>query len=226
MRKTFFFVAVLWFILPAFVCAQNPNGTAETIAPGLKAINEFTLVGEKSFLTGYEAQNSDGTLNVVVEIPTGTTAKWEVSKPEGYLKWNFKNGKPRLVQYLGYPGNYGMIPKTLLPKELGGDGDPLDVIILGPAAPRGAVVKAKLLGVLKLLDGGEQDDKLIAVYEQSALYQVDNLAELNKKFPGVSEIIELWFTNYKGPGEMESLGFGDIAEARKILDAAVKAFAE
>ena len=46
--------------------------------------------------------------------------------------------KPREVKYLGYPGNYGMIPRTLLPKELGGDGDPLDVIVLGPAVERGS----------------------------------------------------------------------------------------
>ena len=38
-------------------------------------------------------------------------------------KWEFRDGKPRVVAYLGYPGNYGMIPRTLLPKEHGGDGD-------------------------------------------------------------------------------------------------------
>lgn len=41
------------------------------------------------------------------------------------MKWEFKKGKPRVVSYLGYPGNYGMIPKTLLSKESAGDGDPL-----------------------------------------------------------------------------------------------------
>jgi len=62
-----------------------------------------------------------------------------------------------------------MIPQTLLSKENGGDGDPLDVIILGPSISRGSVVKAHLIGVLKLLDGGEQDDKLIAIIDNSII---------------------------------------------------------
>ena len=74
----------------------------------------------------------------MIEIPTGTTAKWEVVKPSGELRWEFDQGRPRVVRYLGYPGNYGMIPRTLLPKEEGGDGDPLDVVVLGPAVPRGS----------------------------------------------------------------------------------------
>jgi len=55
-----------------------------------------------------------------------------VKKPDGIMKWAFEDGKPRVIKYLAYPGNYGMIPRTLLPKELGGDGDPLDIIMLGP----------------------------------------------------------------------------------------------
>ena len=95
----------------------------KAIAPGLRAVDEYTIIGPKNFLSDYSPKNSDGTINVVVEIPTGTIAKWEVTKPEGKLEWEFKEGKPRIVKYLGYPGNYGMIPRSILPKELGGDGD-------------------------------------------------------------------------------------------------------
>ena len=193
-------------------------------ADNLTLTDPYTLVGEKSFLTGYEPLNPDGDINVVVEIPTGTLEKWEVVKPGGELKWEFRNDKPRIVQYLGYPGNYGMVPQTLLPKELGGDGDPLDVIVLGPAVPRGSVVKARLIGVLRLLDGGEQDDKLLAVQQDTPLYDVNSLKELDEKYQGVSEIVRIWFSNYKGPGKMEAKGFGDEDEARRILDAAMREF--
>ena len=143
------------------------------LCSGMKLLREFvksyvgirmhTLVGPKNFLKDFEPINSDGTINVVIEIPAGTAAKWEVDKKDGSLKWEFKEGKPRIVKYLGYPGNYGMVPQTLLSKELGGDGDPLDVLVLGKMVPRGSVVDAKLIGILKFLDGGEQDDKLLAV---------------------------------------------------------------
>ena len=186
----------------------------------------FVLPGTRNYLTDFPAQNPDGTVNVVVEIPAGTTAKWEVTKPDGRLAWERRDGQPRRVRYLGYPGNYGMVPRTLLPQELGGDGDPLDVIVLGPAAERGAVLKVRVVGVLRLLDRGEQDDKLLAVMTNSAFQDVETLTELRQTFPGVTEILELWFANYKGPGKMVSQGYGEVDEARAILEAAVAAFAE
>jgi inorganic pyrophosphatase len=115
-----------------------------------------------------------------------------------------------------------MIPQTLLSKEIGGDGDPLDVIILGPPILRGSIAKAKLIGVLKLLDGEEQDDKLITVGEDSLFYKVDSLEELNKKFPGVLIILESWFLNYKGVGEIKSKGFAGIDVAKLILSKAIE----
>jgi inorganic pyrophosphatase len=184
----------------------------------------LTLVGDRNLVSDFPARVSDDSIHVVVEIPTGTTAKWEVDKVDGALRWEIKNGAPRVVRYLGYPGNYGMVPRTLLAKEDGGDGDPLDVIVLGPALERGAVVHARLIGVLELLDGGEQDDKLLAVQEGTALAEVRTLAELDRSFPGVTTIVETWFANYKGPGEMESRGFGDVADANAILERAIAAY--
>jgi inorganic pyrophosphatase len=221
-----FFVA---FAVLTFSCnspVPEPEATAvqdEQAVPA-ESGDIYTLKGEHSFLSGYEPVFEDGDINVVVEIPTGTVAKWEVAKPSGEMKWEFVDDKPREVKYLGYPGNYGMIPKTLLPKELGGDGDPLDVIVLGPAVERGSVIKCKLIGVLQLLDRGEQDDKLIAVLENTPFYDVNNLVELDANFNGVSEIVKLWFANYKGPGKMEPKGFADEKKAREILNAAVEAY--
>ena len=178
----------------------------------------------KNLLTDFKPLFNDGDINVVVEIPTGTIEKWEVEKQNGQLKHEIKNNVPRIIQYIGYPGNYGMIPRTLLPKEQGGDGDPLDVIVLGPPVKRGSVVKCKLIGVLHLLDRGEQDDKLIAVLEGTPLYKVNSLEELNENYTGISTIIKIWFTNYKGPGKLESKGFGNKEMATSILNSAIKEY--
>ena len=198
--------------------AQTPN------AKGLEEVDAYTLRGERSFLSGYPPLNEDQTINVVVEIPTGTTAKWEVVKPSGEMKWEFERGKPRVVAYLGYPGNYGMIPRTLLPKERGGDGDPLDVIVLGPAVPRGTVVRARVIGVLKLEDGGAQDDKIIAVLDGDPLAVATSIPELDEKFSGVSQIIEIWFESYKGRGKLEARGFQGRDAGMKLVEVAAAAF--
>lgn len=174
-----------------------------------------------NLFTEFPPTNKDGTVNAVIEIPTGTVEKWEVTKTMGQLELEQIDGAPRLVKYLGYPGNYGMIPRTLLSKESGGDGDPLDILVLGPSARRGSVLECKIIGVLYLQDKGEQDDKLIAVSPESAFYSVTDIKELELQYNGVSEIIEIWFSNYKGTGKMESKGFGSRMEALEILNEAI-----
>ncbi len=166
----------------------------------------------------------DGDVNAVIEIPTGTLEKWELNKLSGQVEWELVNNVPRIVNYLGYPGNYGMIPRTLLSKEHGGDGDPLDIIVLGPPVERGSLLKCKIIGVLYLIDRGEQDHKLVAVSTNSPLYDVNSMHDLNKSYIGISEILQLWFTNYKGPGKMESQGYGDKKNADDILKAALNEY--
>ena len=190
------------------------------VAPDLTFTDPYTLSSKKNLLKDWPPKDESGKVHAVIEIPAGRTEKWEVSKEDGNLKWNFKKGRPRVLKYIGYPGNYGMVPQTLLPFEAGGDGDPLDIILLGPPIDQGEVAIAKLIGVLKLEDGGEQDDKLIAVQVNSPLKKADSIEELDERFPGISQILELWFTNYKGKGKMKSKGFGDLQEAEKILNTA------
>jgi inorganic pyrophosphatase len=224
-RRNALLVAVFGTFLLVGCSPVPPNETPDRSSERTEA-DPPTLAGEKHLLRDYPPLDAEGLLNVVVEIPAGTNAKWEVNKSTGRLQWQLRDGQPRIVSYLAYPGNYGMVPRTLLPEELGGDGDPLDVIVLGPSVPRGTLLRARLLGVLKLLDNGEQDDKLIAVQQDAPLGQVADLDQLNREYPGVAEILEIWFRNYKGPGETESKGFGDRSEAASILQAAVAAYRE
>lgn len=174
-----------------------------------------------NLLTDYIPLYTDGDVNAVIEIPTGTLDKWELNKLNGQIEWELVNDVPRVVNYLGYPGNYGLIPRTLLSKEHGGDGDPLDIIVLGQAEERGSVIKCKLIGVLYLMDRGEQDDKLIAVSSNSPLYGINGIDELDEKYIGISEILKLWFTNYKGTGKMMSKGYGNRINALDILQTAI-----
>ena len=94
----------------------------------------------RNVYTDFPARNADGTLNAVIEIPQGDVRKFETDVTTGRLFWELKGGKPRKVAYLGYPGNYGMVPRTL-----GGDGDPLDVIVIGATELRGAIAPARLV---------------------------------------------------------------------------------
>lgn len=190
------------------------------LAPGLTFENETTIKSPVNFLTVRPALNADGTANVVVEIPTGTHAKWEV-KPDGTLCWDKKDGVPRIVNYLAYLGNYGMMPGTLQ-----GDGDPIDILVLAPAYPRGSVVSAQVIGVLLFTDDGEQDNKLLAVVPGLPLGDVTSLEDLDERFPDVSHLVQTWFERYKGAGkEMIFKGREDRDQAMELIHEAVAKFA-
>lgn len=217
MKKYLCSIVFAALLMPGLACA-NAVGVTEQAS---------VLKGEKHYLHEYPAHNLDGTINVVVEIPAGTTAKYEVDKKTGLMVLEQKNGQPRYVQYLSYPANYGLIPRTVLAKEKGGDGDPLDAIVLGDAAPRGAVIQARTLGVLTLVDNGEEDSKVILAAVGSPFEKVHSIKELTATFPGVVEILQTWFTSYKGYGkdgklQLSSTGVKERTAATKLIgDAAL-----
>jgi inorganic pyrophosphatase len=69
-----------------------------------------------------------------------------------------------------------------------------------------------------------QDDKIVAVLPDSPLGGVSSIEELRRDFKGVAEILDTWFADYKGPGVIETSGFGTVQEARETIRAASVAY--
>lgn len=90
----------------------------------------------------------------VIEVPMGSTNKYELDKETGLLKLDRV-----LYSAVHYPANYGFIPRTFCD-----DGDPLDVLVLGrePVVPL-TIVKARAIGLMRMRDEKGMDDKIIAV---------------------------------------------------------------
>jgi inorganic pyrophosphatase len=164
---------ILLLSIVLFSCRNGEEGSEININ-SLTQLEESNNNDSVHFLHGYPAMVGDSLVNVVIEIPTGTLEKWEVNKENGELEWSEINGSKRVVNYLGYPGNYGMIPQTLQDAAVGGDGDPLDILILGPPLTRGSIVECRVIGILRMLDDGELDDKLIALPAKGYLENIRN----------------------------------------------------
>jgi inorganic pyrophosphatase len=161
---------------------------------------------------------SDSLVNVVIEIPAGTNEKWEVNKQTGNIECQqVTPDSLRMIDYLVYPANYGFVPQTLLSETDGGDGDPVDVFILGPSIPRGEIVKVRIVGIIHMIDDYELDPKLLAVDFDSPVLDVSSYEMLVNKYPGVVEIIRLWLSNYKGPGYIDILSVNDENDALHYL---------
>jgi inorganic pyrophosphatase len=217
-------VAVMALYAPAASACPQSLEREYLVAPGFRVVNNCLVPTSHhhrnfNFYRDVRPLNADGTINVVVEIPAGTNAKWEVAEDTGVMCWELKDGAPRLIKYLGYSANYGMLPRTL-----GGDGDSLDVITLGQFEFRGEIVRAKVIGVMHMIDGGDLDDKIIAVLPNTPLANVNSIAELDANFGGISNILKTWFESYKGPGEIEVTSFGGPDDAMAVINAGFAAY--
>jgi Inorganic pyrophosphatase len=93
-------------------------------------------------------------VNVIVEIPKGSQNKYEYDKDKNIIKLDRVLFSP-----LHYPGDYGIVPRTLAD-----DGDPLDALVLlsNPTYP-GVLIEAIPIGLLRMIDSGMNDDKLLCV---------------------------------------------------------------
>jgi inorganic pyrophosphatase len=201
--------------------------TTDTTAIPIPSYDTLTPFTSSTPFTPFPGDSAQPThVRVIVEISAGSNEKWEVDSETGILDWDYKDGKPRVIQYLPYPWNYGMIPGTILPLEQGGDGDPLDVILLGQRAERGAIVEGRVIGMVRMTDRGEQDDKLLAVRPDGIFSAIHGVSELEEQFPGVLEITSIWLRHYKGPdSDVQILGLMGQAEAlEQVYQAAQDSF--
>lgn len=114
------------------------------------------------------------TVNGLIEIPQGSRAKYEVDKQTGLLKLD------RVIySSFHYPVNYGFIPRTL-----GHDGDPLDILVICSQAIQPlCLVEAAIIGNMQMIDSGKQDDKIIAVaIHDPSVNHITTMAELPAHF--------------------------------------------
>ena len=217
-------ILVVVLVVVFFAQKHKKTNSAVFIAENYQLVDGEELIGDRHLVNDIPAVNPDSTVNVVIEIPAGSRDKWEVDKTSGHIVWEKKKGIHRVVPYLGYPGNYGMVPQTLLAESDGGDGDPLDVIVLSASVPRGSVLKVHIVGSLKLIDNHEMDDKLLAVIPGDTFDEARSISQLENMFPGVLSIVQTWFVHYKGVGKLESPGFADKVDAWDLIDKARKSY--
>ena len=108
------------------------------VSPSAFAIDDDTIRGRGHFLHDFPADNVDGSVNALIEIPSGSTGKFEVGD-DGVMRWakDRDTGGRREVDYLPFPVNYGMVPRTL-----SDDGDALDIVVLGSTHDELALMRA------------------------------------------------------------------------------------
>lgn len=156
-----------------------------------------------------------GMTNVVVEIPDGSNHKIEWDRRLGVMKLD--RVEP---QIFAKPTNYGFIPQTL-----DEDGDELDVLLVTDSPlTTGIVVEAKIIGVMKFVDDGEVDDKIVAVPadDRNNGDAINSLADLPAQ---LIKQIEFHFNRYKDlkkPGSTVVQKFGDIDEAKQVIAEAIE----
>lgn len=167
-------------------------------------------------------------VNAYIEITPFDLMKYEVDKVSGYLRVD----RPQRSSSQP-PTLYGFIPRTycaeriakLAPPADRGDGDPLDVCVMSerPIARTEIIVRARVIGGLQMLDGGEADDKIIAVLENDNVWgKARDIGDVPAVFV---ERLQHYFLTYKLiPGQAPRAVINRIygrAHAQKVIRAAM-----
>ncbi len=157
-------------------------------------------------------ENAPEEVNVVIEIPQGCGNKYEYDKDMGMIVLD--RVQPTTMRQ---PYDYGFIPRTL-----SDDGDPLDaLIVIDEALYPEVVVPCRVIGALKMVDDGDQDEKLICVAADDKNYaHVHSLEDLGEHF---QKKVTHFFEHYKDlqNKEVEITGWGDVDEAHEITKTAI-----
>lgn len=133
-------------------------------------------------------KNPPEEINVLIEIPQGSLVKYEMDKDSGFMfvdRFAFTT--------MGYPANYGFVPKTL-----SGDGDPVDVLVLStyPLYP-GTVIPAIPIGLLEMTDESGVDAKVIAVPPMKVDSFFGKFKNIDQIDDAVKNRIKHFFEHYK-----------------------------
>lgn len=106
--------------------------------------------------------NAPDVVYTIVEIPKGSRNKYEYHKQAGIIKLDRV-----LYSSLYYPGDYGLIPRTYYE-----DGDPLDILVMiNEATFPSCIIEARPVGLFRMLDRNDPDDKILAVPDKDPLYR-------------------------------------------------------
>ena len=147
-------------------------------------------------------------VNAVIEIPQGSVHKYEYDKQLHVFRLD-----RTLYSPVHYPGDYGFVPGTL---SL--DGDPLDVLVLvdAPSFP-GCVIEVRPIGLLRMVDQGTHDEKILAVVENDPVYR--EIRDSSQVFPHLLREIEHFFSIYKSleGKQTEIAGWSGADVAHKII---------
>lgn len=164
-------------------------------------------------------QNAPDVINVVIEIRRGEGQnKYEVDKTTGRLFLDRVNATK-----LKYPADYGYVPETLCE-----DGDPLDaLLVIDESVPQGVVVPSRAIGVLYMVDDGENDEKLICVAADDItsehIKEVDDLgAHYKKQVEHFYSHYKDWKKDWHGV-DVHFNGWGDAKAAREVIAKSMKA---
>jgi inorganic pyrophosphatase len=156
-------------------------------------------------------------VNAIIEIPRGSRAKYEIDKASGLIKLD------RVIYAsMYYPLNYGFIPQTL-----GEDHDPLDIVVLTQVTvvPR-CLIPSKVIGVMRMIDRGEADDKIIAVAEQDP--SVSHIEDVQDLPDHLRMELKHFFENYKTLENKKVIvdEFLDRSQAAAILEQSIRFYRE
>jgi len=179
---------------------------------------------------GKDAPNK---VTAFIEMVPSDTCKYEIDKETGYLMIDRPQKFSNII-----PALYGFVPKTYcgpktakfcsekINREVAGDCDPLDICVFTEReiTHGNILVEAKVIGGMRMIDGGEADDKIIAVLAQDEVYDFDDIKDAPLRL--INRLKHYFLTYKQIPGEeapkCEITHVYGAEEAKKVIELSVE----
>lgn len=160
---------------------------------------------------------TDGGFNAIIEIPAGSSTKFEYDKDYGIFRMDRV-----LYTSTHYPANYGFIPKTYAE-----DDDPLDILVLcRKELPTGTLVRARVIGVFHMVDEDSNDEKILAVAMDDPAFK--DIMHVDQLPQHIIQQMTHFFEVYKALENKDTKvrEFRDAPDANRIIDSCIERYKE
>ena len=160
------------------------------------------------FCTAVSCASARQSVDAVVVTPAGSSLEFTeaAESDEDLFGQNYRDED--VILYLPFPANIGVIR---------GETEELSVIILAPAFRTGTELAITPIGLFEFLERGERIQKVIAIPADPSLQVIKSptLEQLTYNYPGVTDILKIWFTNHSGDGLIEFMSLEDEKAAQQ-----------
>lgn len=165
----------------------------------------------------------DDGLRVVIEMPAGSMDLFAFDGQSGDILPILKEGRQQSIDVLPFPANFGFVPGTSLDVSGNSAGTPVRIMVIGPDLPTGTITETRLIGLLKVKEGGKEKQMLLAtpLTPTDPEQPLQGFQDFLLYRDSLKRAVEDWFVFYRNLPDTQIIGWDDEKAALRVVQQAI-----